>query len=70
MKDKKHNNIKVLKTLFKEYLDNIDDYYEAKEAFISDLNVVFRQHGDKDGVLCKTKYIDALNDFHELIETI
>lgn len=47
--------------LFKSYLCEIDDYYEAKSAFIDDLNAVFAKKGDK-GVVCKNELVYAFDE--------
>lgn len=43
-----------IESIFKKYIDNIDDYYDAKDEFIKDVNIVLKKHyGDKDGIMCK-----------------
>ena len=53
-------NKQEIESIFKKYIDNIDDYYDAKDEFIKDINAVLKKHyGDKDGVMCKKIFKDV-----------
>ena len=61
------NKQEKITELFQSYLSEIDDFYEAKEAFIDDLNAVFVKKGDKD-VVCKQELAYALEHFNNFVE--
>lgn len=46
---------KPLKEIIDVYFATIDDFYEAKEAFIDDVNLILKKRGDRDGVICVAK---------------
>jgi len=51
-----------LSDIFQTYLDEFDDYNEAKDIFINDLNTtLFKKFGDTHGVTDYAKIKDALN---------
>lgn len=53
-------NKQKIESIFKKYIDDIGDYYDAKDEFIKDINAVLKKHyGDKDGVMCKKIFEDA-----------
>lgn len=53
------NKITEIEAMFSQYLFEIDDYYDAKDEFIKDLNSVFHAHGCK-GVISRDKFSEAL----------
>lgn len=59
---------KEIGSIFKKYIDDIDDYYDAKDEFIKDVNIVLKKHyGDKDGVMCKKLFEDAYATFEDMV---
>lgn len=61
------NREEKITELFQSYLSEIDDFYEAKEAFMDDLNLVFFRHGDK-GVICKEDLSNAYEHIRKFVE--
>ena len=50
-----------LKDAITTFVDQYDDYCEAKEELILDINQILNKFfGDKNGVVCKDKIIEAL----------
>lgn len=64
---------KLQKLLNKKYFDKIDDYYEAKNELIKDINKILAAEplGDTYGVICENdvkKCLEAANDLYESIQ--
>jgi len=51
-----------LEKLIQTYFDKIDDYYEAKDEFIKDVNAILQNKGDTQGVMCRHKFACAFAD--------
>ena len=51
-------NKATLAQVIQDYFDKIDDYFEAKEEFIKDVNVILDKKGDNDGIMDKCKIRD------------
>lgn len=48
----------TLAQVIQDYFDKIDDYFEAKEEFIKDVNTILAKKGDDDGIIDKCKIRD------------
>ena len=55
-----------LKTIIDDYFLRIDDYYEAKDELIRDINKHLVKRGDHDGIMCKYSFKQALKELNEL----
>jgi hypothetical protein len=55
-----------LKTIIDDYFEKIDDYYEAKDELIKDINKHLVKRGDYDGMMCKYSFKQALKELNKL----
>lgn len=56
----------IIKTLFQSYLDDIDDFYDAKDELVSDINKMLLAAGDKDGIVSGEK----INEIKEKLRNL
>lgn len=63
MKNRKMNLEKVIKSYFEQY----DDYFEAKDAFIADVNVILQKDEDR-GIICKNVVDEHILHLKEALE--
>ncbi|RTL00974.1 MAG: hypothetical protein EKK57_05865 [Proteobacteria bacterium] len=68
MKNTTKNRNSLISKLFASYVTEHDDYYDAKDSFIEEVNSYLSQEkGDLRGICCAEKVADSVN---ELIGTI
>lgn len=60
---------KLAKLLNRKYFDKFDDYYDAKEALINDLNKILVADGDA-GVVCALEVKNCLEASVDLYNSI
>lgn len=63
MKNRKLRLQEIIKGYFKEH----DVYYEAKEAFINDVNEILKKDGDK-GIICKNLVDNQVLDLKNILD--
>lgn len=56
----------IVKSLFQGYLDDIDDFYDAKDELIMDLNKMLHSLGDRDGVVSGEKITELKSSLRNL----
>lgn len=60
-----------LKRIINVYFDKHDDYFEAKNAFIADVNEILEDRDDGDkGVICKNLVNDKIVELNSMLETV
>lgn len=61
------NRTTKLQEIIKSYFKEHDDYYEAKEAFINDVNEILKKDGDK-GIICKNLVDNQVLDLKNILD--
>jgi hypothetical protein len=60
-------NKTIIKQLIKNYIEEEDDYFEAKSSFIKEINEVFLTYGDNRGIVCGCELTEIVNKQLELL---
>lgn len=62
-------NNTILAQIIEDYFNKIDDFYEAKNQFIEDVNLILRTQGDLEGVMSRTEFNEAFSTFAESVRS-
>lgn len=54
-------NKELIKQLIEDYIGEEDDYFDAKESLIKDINDILLSYGDLRGVVSGTELAEIIN---------